>query len=423
MTPVIEIAPFQGKLKPSKPNSLAGTIKDDPEFQRFVEYLERTTEERKIAREAREAQEAEKNTSTPGKIVAVPGTGPMIGVHTVTDLPPLPQTMLKSQDDKKEGKEKKEKKEKKKSDSENSKEKERKKDEKPKKKQNSDDQKANRREKSKKEDDKKEGLPKANTMASRLAAAIPAGEIKIKPRPTVKQYKRNRISEKASWYSRSSPSFDQEWPTTISAGEALRAARMDEVIESEVQGESIPTENIPKFPKHSETEDTTAFVPSVPRPEIKIKPTDKSRTGSKKPRKPKGKEPGNGTVEGPSKQNGAKAEPSSASVKAPVRTSTPPTAPKGPSGPPKVPRARPPRKHKTSTVDGAPSGPSSLNQRPQSGSGTGHPAGGASGQDKPSAPRKPRQPRKPRKEGANGRPPASSGTGGPPPTGPASSSK
>jgi hypothetical protein len=78
--PVLEIAPYQGKLKPAKPSNLANTINEDPEFQQFIKEVQ-ALEARKEDQQAKEAEEAEKeNAAKAGKIVAVAGTGPILGV-------------------------------------------------------------------------------------------------------------------------------------------------------------------------------------------------------------------------------------------------------------------------------------------------------------------------------------------------------
>lgn len=89
--PSLEIAPYQGKLKPAKPSNLANTINEDPEFQQFIKDIN-ALEIKKEDQQAKEAEEAKKEaTLKTDRIVAVAGTGPILGVPTKEESLPVEQ--------------------------------------------------------------------------------------------------------------------------------------------------------------------------------------------------------------------------------------------------------------------------------------------------------------------------------------------
>lgn len=99
--PTIEYAPFQGKLKPSKPPLTAGTIEQDDDFIKFVKELEKDLEEKQKAKdEAKREQEGKENGgNTSGAIVLKldPNTPTMVSKATLIAAGVIPKNKGKEE--------------------------------------------------------------------------------------------------------------------------------------------------------------------------------------------------------------------------------------------------------------------------------------------------------------------------------------
>lgn len=99
--PTIEYAPFQGKLKPSKPPLTAATIEQDEDFKKFVRELEKDLEEKQKAKDdAKREQEGKENGSnTSGAIVLKldPNTPTMVSKATLIAAGVIPKEKEKAE--------------------------------------------------------------------------------------------------------------------------------------------------------------------------------------------------------------------------------------------------------------------------------------------------------------------------------------